>query len=154
MLKLKSALFLIRMLVNAVYSWANFQWLNNMVSLWSFPLGKIFSGKLSLFPATFRLRRLQYSCWRLFAQSQTAVSCPVHKTVLTGLKQAATVALNSTNLRFTSSAFCISRGDISMNWEEVLSTVTFGTSCVIYHGKRHFLLLVWGRQRKCRWSNL
>lgn len=80
MLKLEWALFSIRSLVNAVYSLANFQGFNNMVSQWSPPLGKI-SGKHSPFPATFRPSRLQFSCWQLFAQSPTAVTCPAHQTM-------------------------------------------------------------------------
>lgn len=83
MLNLEWALFLIRSSVNAAYSLANFQGFNNVVSQWSPPLGKIFSGKHSPFPATFRPRRLQCSCWQLSAQTPTAVTCPVHQTILT-----------------------------------------------------------------------
>lgn len=147
MLNLEQALFLIRSSVNAAYSLANFQGFNNVVSQWSPPLGKIFSGKHSPFPATFRPRGLQCSCWQLFAQSPTAVTCPVHPVPCS---QCCSSAQPSPG--FASSVLC--HWGVTGTVEEVLSTVTFRTSCVIYHGKWHFLFLVWARQKKCHCPNL
>lgn len=147
MLNLEQALFLIRSSVNAAYSLANFQGFNNVVSQLSPPLGKIFSGKHSPFPATFRPRGLQCSYWQLFAQSPTAVTCPVHQTALTQCPAASAAAQHSPHPGFASSVLC--HWGVTGTVEEVLSTVTFRTSCVIYHGKWHFLFLVWVRQKKC-----
>lgn len=110
MLKLEQALFLVRSLVNAAYSLANFQGFNNMVSQWSPPLGKI-SGKHSPFPATFRPRSLQCSCWQLFAQSPAAVPCPVQQSICTQCPAACAararpLQLCTASLGSTSSLLC------------------------------------------------
>lgn len=123
-----------------------------MVCQWSSPLGKMFSGKHSPFPATFRPRRLQCSCWQLFAQSPTAVTCPVDQTIRSQCPAACGTRAQPLQLCTALTRVCVicsvSLRDIAGTGEEVLSTATFRTSCVVYHGKWHFLVLVWARQKK------